>query len=159
MKISSSTEYAARLMAVLARSQSEASVSAERLSALENIPADYVNQILLKLKRAGLVESRRGQGGGYALARAPQGVTLGQIMRAVEGRIFEGVCEKYESGERDCRHQSRCAISPVWRKLAVLVESYLDGVTLAQIMEEKPAACGAAAAGTSGGMQWTTGPH
>ncbi len=159
MRISSLTEYAARLMTVLARAKDEASVSADRLSALENIPADYVNQILLKLKRAGLVESRRGQGGGYALSRPPRSVTLGQIVRAVEGRIFEGVCEKYESGERDCRHQSRCAISPVWRKLAALVESYLDGVTLEQIMEEKQAACGAAAAEASGGMQWTTRPQ
>ncbi len=161
MRISSSTEYAARLMVVLARARGESALCAERLSSLENIPADYVNQILLKLKRAGLVESRRGLGGGYALAKAPREVTLGQIVRAAEGQIFEGVCDKYEGGERDCHHQGRCAISPVWSKLASLIESYLDGVTLEEIIE-RPQACrgaGAAALPAEGDTQWTTRLH
>jgi DNA-binding IscR family transcriptional regulator len=52
----------------------------------------------------------------------------------MNGRILEGICEKYESGTRECRHQSSCAISPVWKKLGDLIENYLDSVTIEQLM-------------------------
>ena len=60
----------------------------------------------------------------------------------MEGRIFEDVCEKYASADKDCHHQSACGISPVWKKLGSMIEQYLDGVTLAALAEGK-FACGA----------------
>ena len=71
MRITSSTEYGTRLMVSLARAHAQEPVSADKLSQAENVPVDYVNQILLKLRRAGLVQSQRGQGGGYSLSRKP----------------------------------------------------------------------------------------
>jgi Rrf2 family protein len=141
MKITSSMEYATRLMVSLARVHGELAVTADKLSASENVPADYVNQLLLRLKRAGLVTSHRGIGGGYALSRKPADVTLGEVLRAVEGRIFEDVCEKYASAQKDCRHQAHCGISPVWQKLGKMIEDYFDAITLAQLLEEG-AGCG-----------------
>ena len=141
MKITSSMEYATRLMVSLARSYGQQAVTADRLSFSEAVPVDYVNQLLLRLKRAGLVSSHRGSGGGYALSRAPGNVSLGQVLRAVEGKIFEDVCEKYASAQKDCHHQAHCGISPVWRKLGKMIEDYFDGITLSQLTEEK-AACG-----------------
>ena len=141
MRITSSVEYAARLMVTLARSHGRARLSAERLSESENVPVGYANQILLRLKRAGLVESHRGAGGGYSLSRQPSEVSLGQVLRAVEGEIFEGVCRRYESGEKDCRHQESCALSPVWERLGVMIEGYFDSITLAGILEEQ-GSCG-----------------
>lgn len=128
-------EYATRLMVSLAKSHGDTAVSADKLSAAENVPVDYVNQLLLRLKRAGLVESHRGQHGGYALSRAAGEITLGQVLRAVEGEIFEDVCEKYQDGKRDCRNQGHCGISPVWRKLGRLIEEYFDGITLQSLTE------------------------
>lgn len=145
LKISSSTEYATRLMVALARSRGAAAVSAERLSESENVPADFVNQLLLRLKRAGLVESRRGAGGGYALALPPEKVTLAQVLTAVEGSVFEDVCGKYNEGDKDCHHQRGCGISPVWRRLGELVEGYAGGITLADLLDET-GACGRVAA-------------
>lgn len=142
MKITSSMEYATRLMVSLAKEHGRHAVSAERLSNSENVPTDYVNQLLLRLKRAGLVVSHRGSGGGYALSREPEQVTLGQVLRAVEGKIFEDVCEKYKGAERDCRHQAAgCGISPVWQRLGAMIEQYFDGITLAQLTQET-GACG-----------------
>lgn len=146
MRITSSVEYATRLMTALARENAGASVSAEKLAAADNIPGDYVSQLLVKLRRAGLVESRRGSAGGYALSKAPSAIKLGDIVRAVDGEVFEDVCGKYEKGEKDCNHQGGCSISPVWKRLGALVTQYFDGVTLADILEEKPGRCGAAAA-------------
>jgi Rrf2 family protein len=142
MKITSSIEYATRLMTTLARAHGQAPLSAERLSAADGVPADYVSQILGKLRRAGLVDSHRGSAGGYELSRPPSEITLGQVVRAVDGDVFEDVCGKYDGGEKDCHHQGGCAISPVWQRLGALVTGYFESVTLAQILAEKPADCG-----------------
>jgi Rrf2 family protein len=141
MKITSSIEYATRLMTSLARAHGAAPLTAERLAAAENVPADYVSQILGKLRRAGLVASHRGSAGGYSLSRGPEAITLGQVVRAVDGDVFEDVCERYDGGERDCRHQGGCSISPVWRRLGALVTDYFESVTLAGILAEKPVDC------------------
>ncbi|MDX6770036.1 MAG: Rrf2 family transcriptional regulator [Elusimicrobiota bacterium] len=146
MRITSSVEYATRLMTALAREHGNAPVSAERLSASDNVPVDYVSQLLVKLRRAGLIESRRGSAGGYALARPPASITLGAVVRAVDGEVFEDVCGKYQKGTKDCRHQGDCSISPVWKKLGALVTQYFEGVSLADILEERPGRCGGAAA-------------
>jgi Rrf2 family protein len=146
MKITSSIEYATRLMTTLARAYGQAPLPAERLAESDNVPSDYVSQILVKLRRGGLVVSQRGSTGGYALSRPPAEITLGQVVRAVDGDVFEDVCEKYEAGEKDCRHQGGCAISPVWQKLGALVTGYFESVTLASILASKPAECGAAPA-------------
>jgi DNA-binding IscR family transcriptional regulator len=64
----------------------------------------------------------------------------------VDGDVFEDVCEKYDGGTKDCRHQGGCTISPVWQKLGALVTQYFESVTLAAILADKPADCGAAPA-------------
>jgi len=136
MKITSSIEYATRIMVALARAYGRAPVRADALAESERAPSDYVDQLLLRLRRAGLIVSHRGTGGGYSLSRPPAGVTIGAVARAVQGRIFEGVCSKYEAGEKDCRHQGGCSISPVWRRLSDLVERYCESVSLADILRE-----------------------
>lgn len=138
MRITSSIEYAARLMLTLAREHGKSYVSAERLSESDGIPSDYVSQILVKLRRAGIIRSRRGSAGGYALCRPPEQITLGQVVRAVDRDVFKDVCGKYDAGAKDCRHQERCSISPVWRRLGGVINDYLESVTLAALLQEKP---------------------
>lgn len=146
MRITSSIEYATRLMVTLAAEHGKAPLPAERLAEIDNVPADYVSQILVKLRRAGLVTSHRGSSGGYSLSRAPREVTIEQVVRAVDGSVFEEVCERYDAGDKDCRHQGQCAISPVWTKLGEIVTRYFESVTLAAILEQKAGGCGAAPA-------------
>jgi len=146
MKITSSIEYATRLMTTLARAYGSAPMPAERLAESDNVPADYVSQLLVKLRRAGLVASHRGSAGGYSLSRPPAEITLGQVVRAVDGDVFEDVCGRYDGGTKDCRHQGGCSISPVWKRLGELVNGYFDGLTLSQLLAEKPVDCDAAPA-------------
>ena len=146
MRITSSIEYATRLMVALAGEHGRAPVPAERLAESDNVPADYVSQILVKLRRAGLVTSHRGSSGGYQLSRPPATITIAQVVRAVDGAVFEDVCERFDAGVKDCRHQGQCSISPVWTKLGDLVTSYFESVTLAMILEQKAGACGASPA-------------
>lgn len=139
MKITSSVEYSTRLMVSLARS-GPAKLSAERLSEIENIPVDYVTQLLQRLRRAGLVESSRGPVGGYTLAREAGTITLGDVIRGVDGRIFEEVCGKYETGKKDCGQQTACGLSPVWQGLGGMLDDYFDNISLSRFTSPSPGA-------------------
>lgn len=136
MKISASVEYGARLMVCLAHLREGEALTGEKLSQSENIPRAYVDQILQRLRKAGLVDSQRGAQGGYHLARSPREISLGAMMRAVDGMIFEDTCGKYATGENQCAHVGGCSIRPVWMKLTSLVEDFLDKVTLIDLLEE-----------------------
>ncbi len=144
MRITSSIEYATRLMVTLAAEHGKAPVPAEKLAETDNVPADYVSQILVKLRRAGLVTSHRGSAGGYELAKKPAEISLSEVVRAVDGAVFEEVCERFDGGSKDCRHQGACSISPVWNRLGDLVTKYFESVTLASILDQKGGSCGAA---------------
>lgn len=139
MKITSSVEYAARLMMTLAREHGKAPMTAERLAKIDNVPSDYVSQLLLKLRRAGLVVSQRGTSGGYSLSQAPETINLSQIVRAAGGEMFGDVCGRYSRGTKDCRHQGNCGLSSAWNGLSALVADYLEKITLAQLVERTPA--------------------
>ena len=140
MRISSLIESATRIMARLAELPPGTTLSAERLSDLENISRDYVDQILQRLRRGALVTSQRGAQGGYCLARPAGEISVGMTVRAVEGRIFEAVSEKYcADAGRSCHRTARCGIRPVWERLGEVIEKYLDVVTLDQVASRGPA--------------------
>ncbi|MBI4386512.1 MAG: Rrf2 family transcriptional regulator [Elusimicrobia bacterium] len=134
MRISATAEYGGRILVQLAHLAPGAALSAEQVSKLENIPRAYVDQIFQRLRRAGLVESHRGSQGGYFLAQPAHEITIGMMMRAVEGTVFERVCEKYASGEHQCSHTAGCDLRPIWEKLTTLVEGFLDQVSVAQLV-------------------------
>jgi len=140
MKISSSVEYGMRVLVRLAKTGSAAPVTAEVLSVTENVPKDYVDQILRRLRQAGLVSSVRGPAGGYALGRPASEISVGDVVRAVEQEVFEKVCEKFSEGKQNCHHQDSCGLRPVWNGLSAVVSQYLDGITLESIVERKEAA-------------------
>ena len=153
MRITSLVEFAARVMVRLATLPPGATLSAEKLSEIEDISRDYMDQILQRLRRGKLVASTRGAQGGYSLARPASEITIGATIRVVEGRIFQEVCGKFSS-EESCGHQGGCGLRPVWQKLGGMIEDYLDHVTLAELasgcaVNREPAgACAAGACAT-----------
>ena len=97
------------------------------------LPQPYLEQILLALKGAGLVRSKRGVGGGYVLARGPEDITLGQIVSAVEGPIVAGdFGEPHQNGA--CDHEGQCVLLAVWAEVGELMRSHLDSFTLADMV-------------------------
>ncbi|MFA6029738.1 MAG: Rrf2 family transcriptional regulator [Elusimicrobiota bacterium] len=138
MRITSSVEYATRVMVRLSMLKENETMNADRLSVIENVPRDYIDQLMLRLRRAGLVQSRRGAQGGYALAKPSGKISLGMIVRAVEESVFDYVCDRYARGQRICKRTGDCGIRPVWRKLAAIVEAFLDRVTIEQISRDEP---------------------
>lgn len=97
------------------------------------LPQPYLEQILLALKGAGLVRSKRGVGGGYVLARAPERLTLGQVVAAVDGPIAVGdFGEPHEGGA--CDHEGQCVLLSVWAEVGDHMRAHLDSFTIADMV-------------------------
>lgn len=141
MRVTTWTEYSLIIALHLAKRGRAAPdpVAARELAEVERLPADYVEQILLRLRRAGLVESVRGARGGYFLARAPETITVYDVMTASEHQTFEINCANHPVDAERCSPGSACSIRPVWHALQRRVDDLLSGITLADLLKEQPA--------------------
>ena len=136
MKVSTRGDYASRALLSLALHDATASgpTSVRDLAERTGLPQPYLEQILLALKGAGLVRSKRGVGGGYVLARPPEDITLGQIVSAVDGPISAGdFGEPHTNGA--CDHEGQCVLLTVWMEVGHHMRTHLDSFTLADMVE------------------------
>jgi Rrf2 family protein len=111
-------------------------VAAREIAETERLPGDYVEQILLRLRRAGLVESVRGAKGGYYLAKEPPDISMRDIMTASEHQTFEMNCATHPVDAERCHPTSGCTIRPVWYALQQRVDELLGSISLADLMKE-----------------------
>ena len=127
MKVGQKLEYACRVMIQLGRHAQDGQVSrVEDLANKESVSSNFLVQILNELRRAGLVSSRRGKMGGYALAKAPNEITLADMVKAIEGDVLSIDSDKKgESGER---------VVTIWEQVAKDIEGRMAAVTLGEMM-------------------------
>ena len=139
MRLSTKTRYGVRAIFDIAfhnQGHSQVAAQAKDISRREAIPLRYLEQIFQDLKRAGLVESKRGPRGGYYLKRDAASITLGDVVRALQGPIdemFAVVEEDDQSAGRPLT--SRHVTASLWRELADHVSSWFDGVTIADLVK------------------------
>jgi len=135
VKVSTRGDYASRALLSLALHDGEGQPTSVRdIAERTGLPQPYLEQILLALKGAGLVRSKRGVGGGYVLARSPADLTLGQIVSAVEGPIQAGdFGEPHQNGA--CDHEGQCVLLAVWSDVGEYMRRHLDSFTLADMVE------------------------
>jgi Rrf2 family protein len=140
MRVTTWTEYSLIIAIHLAKRGGTGTgpIAARELAEAERLPADYVEQILLRLRRAGLVESVRGAKGGYFLARRPEQITVRDVMTASEHQTFEMNCTTHPVDAERCHPNSGCSIRPVWQALQRRVDDLLSGITLADLLKEQP---------------------
>ncbi|MFF9670655.1 RrF2 family transcriptional regulator [Streptomyces eurythermus] len=130
MRISARADYAVRAVLELAVRQGNGPVKAEEIAAVQDIPHKFLEGILGDLRRAGIVDSRRGGGGGYRLARAAPAITVADVIRAVDGPIVS------VRGERptDLAYTGTARpLLPLWIALRANVRRILEGVTVADL--------------------------
>ena len=141
MRVTTWTEYSLIIALHLAKRgrSGRDPVAARELAEIERLPADYVEQILLRLRRASLVESVRGARGGYYLARDPGAITVFDVMTASEHQTFEINCASHPVDAERCSPGSACSIRPVWHALQRRIDELLSGITLADLLKEQPA--------------------
>lgn len=139
MRVTTWTEYSLIIAINLAKRRRAGlgALSARELADTERLPADYVEQILLRLRRAGLVESTRGAKGGYVLARDPESLTVRDVMAASERQTFELNCESHPVDPDRCGPSASCSIRPVWVSLQKRIDQFLDSVTVADLLQEE----------------------
>ena len=120
----------------LALNDNGAMISLRDISERQGITLKYLEQIVPLLSRSGYLKSARGSNGGYCLSFAPEQYTIGDILRAVEGPLAPVAC-LLDSPNR-CSRCDDCKTLPLWTGLAKTIDSYLDGITLAQLAEGLP---------------------
>jgi Rrf2 family protein len=139
MRVTTWTEYSLIITLHLAKRGRTGGgpVAARELAESERLPGDYVEQILLRLRRAGLVESVRGAKGGYYLAREPQEISVRDVMTASEHQTFEMNCEHHPVDAERCGPGTSCSIRPVWQALQHRVDDLLESISLADLLKDQ----------------------
>ena len=137
MRITTLAEYGVICALHLARRAAEGPITGREIADVERLPADYVEQILLRLRRAGLVRSTRGARGGYALARAAEQISIRDVIEASETTTFDLHCVSHPVGEERCSSSHNCSIRPVWMLLQRKIDDVLGGVCLADLLVEE----------------------
>jgi Rrf2 family protein len=130
MQISARTDYAVRAMLILAAAGQD-TVTGQALAAEQQLPQKFLEAILTDLRRSGLVRSRRGPIGGYALARPPSKIAIGEIVRAVDGPL---AVVRGERPEQAVYAGAAAHLGTLWVALRAAVRSVLDDVTLEQVL-------------------------
>ena len=134
MRVSTRGDYACRALLSLAIHDTAGPTSVRDIAERTGLPQPYLEQILLALKGAGLVRSKRGVGGGYVLARPPEQIHLSEIISAVDGPITLGdFGEPHQDGA--CDHEGQCVLLAIWKQAGEVMRRHLDGFTLAHIAE------------------------
>lgn len=139
MRITTLAEYGVICALHLARRADEGPVTGRDIAERERLPADYVEQILLRLRRADIVRSTRGARGGYALARAAESISIRDVIEASEETTFDLHCVTHPVGEQRCSSAQTCSIRPVWLLLQRKIDDVLDGVRLSDLLLEESA--------------------
>ena len=137
MRITTLAEYGVICALHLAQREADGPITGREIAELERLPGDYVEQILLRLRRAGIVRSTRGARGGYALARAATEISIRDVIAASETTTFDLHCVSHPVGEERCSSSHNCSIRPVWMLLQRKIDDVLDGVRLADLLAEE----------------------
>ncbi|MFO7570856.1 MAG: Rrf2 family transcriptional regulator [Smithellaceae bacterium] len=141
MKLSTRSRYGVRMMIALARKAACGPVFLKDIASGENISEKYLSLIVIPLRAAGLIRSIRGAHGGYVLARAPEDISLRDILKAVEEDTCLVQCVNDPSG---CERSATCPTRGVWATLSDTINEMTSGVTLAELSADKKSDSGAA---------------
>src|SRR5690606_27252044 len=135
--ISQKAKYALRALVALARSGPGGTRMIGEIAREQAIPKKFLEQILLELKRAGIVMSLRGRSGGYGLLKSPQEVTFGEVLRLIDGPIAPLPCLSRIAYRRceDCQDETSCEIRRVFERVALATRNVLDSTTLADALQ------------------------
>ena len=134
MKFSQRSEYGVRVLVDLARHYGEGPVSLNEVARDEGLSRTFLEQIVIPLRRAGLVQSRHGVRGGYELARAPREITMGDVLRVLEGSLAPMFCVG-DAPDRDvCALEDQCGTRVLWIRVRDGINAALDTTLLSDLL-------------------------
>lgn len=139
MKISTKGRYALRMLIDLAEHQDDGYIALKDIAKRQEISKKYLEQIVPILNRSDILLANRGFQGGYRLAKQPSQYTVGEILRITEGSLAPVSC--LDTDPVNCSRSSDCPTLPVWQGLYRVINEYLDGITLQDLLEQQHSRC------------------
>ena len=139
MKLSTKGRYGVVAMYDLAMHFGEGPISLKNVAVRQQISEHYLEQLMGQLRKAGLVKSTRGAQGGYILVKKPSEITVGDIIRVMEGPIAPVDCLLHDDPETEgyCPKREKCVTRGVWQKVGESIANVLDAITLSDLCKEK----------------------
>ncbi|MBQ7766014.1 MAG: Rrf2 family transcriptional regulator [Lachnospiraceae bacterium] len=134
MKISTKGRYALRMLIDLAEHNDNGFIALKEIAERQDISKKYLEQIIPILNRSGILITNRGYQGGYKLAKNPEEITVGEILRNTEGSMAPVAC--LEQTPNQCEKCSYCVTLPIWQGLEKVVNEYLDSISLQDIINQ-----------------------
>ncbi|HVL22857.1 MAG TPA: Rrf2 family transcriptional regulator [Thermomicrobiales bacterium] len=136
MKVSTRGEYGVRAMVALAHHYGDGPMSISEIARQSSVPPAYLEQLIAPLRRASLVESKRGARGGYVLARDPAAIRVGDVYRVMEGPVAPMDCVSEDASDQTCPLIDGCETRPIWLKVRDSIIDALDSTTLADLAKK-----------------------
>ena len=136
MKISTKGRYGLRMMIDIAMNQNEGPVSVRDIARRQSLSDKYLEQIITQANKGGLLKSIRGAGGGYQLSRPAKDISVGEILRVMEGSLSPVECVR-ERGEEPtpCQNAGECATYELWRDIKTAVDQVIDNRSLQDMID------------------------
>jgi len=135
MKLTSKGRYAVTAMIDIALNQDKGAITLSIISERQGISLSYLEQLFAKLKKAGLVSSARGPGGGYRLSRIPAEISISEIIRAVDESVDARKC----GGKSNCNGGEQCLSHELWTELISTIDTFLKSITLQSVVDKNQA--------------------
>ncbi|MGC1677925.1 MAG: Rrf2 family transcriptional regulator [Candidatus Binataceae bacterium] len=136
--LSKKSKYALKALTILAKEYGQGPVLISDIAQREDISRKFLEIILLELKNAGILQSRKGKGGGYSLGRPPQKISLGHVIRVLDGPLAPLPCVSKTAYVRcrECRDERTCGIRMVMKQVRDATAQILDSTTLADMLKQ-----------------------
>jgi Rrf2 family cysteine metabolism transcriptional repressor len=141
MRLSTKGEYASRAMLELSRRYEDGPIHSREISKAQEIPQKFLEQILLLLKRAGYLKSRKGQKGGYVLAKPPGAINVAEVIRVMDGPLAPIDCVSVMANE-PCPMEKTCGLRWLWKEVRDSVAGILERTTFADLVEKSKPSSG-----------------
>ncbi len=134
MQISTHFRYATRMLVELSKQEKDVPVSLKKISNSQELPIKFIEQLISKLKKAGIVKSFRGKNGGYILNKSSEKITLKDLFFILEPKSTIIECLKKP---KSCKNSKKCVTLPVWSGLQNVIIEYFAGITIADLAADK----------------------
>lgn len=136
MRLTTKGRYGLRAMFELAKNFGKGPIAIRTISERQHLSVHYLEQLLSQLRRSGLIKSVRGPGGGYVLAKKPSKISIGDIVRTLEGPIAFAKCIDESLMSEKCEYIDDCVAHLLWKRISNKIDEVLDGITLADMRRE-----------------------
>jgi Rrf2 family iron-sulfur cluster assembly transcriptional regulator len=135
LKLSTKGQYGVRAMFEIARNYKKGPLTIREIADRQSVSVSYLEQLLNKLRRSKLIKSQKGPGGGYMLCKKPDEISIGRILKSLEGPVAITHC--LDPSAKECTRVEGCVARLLWKSLGEKIENFLETMTLKDLLKEE----------------------